>query len=93
MTELKTLKDIKCEHAASYDDCSCVCTMLKEPLRKEAIKWVKEFRHRKLMSLDTFTGDGKARKHNLGYDINALRLSAIIDSWMHIFNLTEDDLK
>lgn len=47
MSELKTLKDIDCCHAVDFETGeTCICTDLKEPLRQEAIKWIKEVSRR-----------------------------------------------
>lgn len=76
MTEIKTLKDIEPKFKKGLD---LVATdTLKEQLRQEAIKWIKQYEE---MELPEAIPE-EVREYGKGMTIDFIR---------HVFNITEED--
>ena len=76
MTELKTLKDLKI--GIYCGECGMEYEASLEPVKQEAIKWVKQSLQYPLSQEN--------------HDWRKIRLMTVGD-WMNFFNITEEDLK
>ena len=84
MTELKTLKDIRKWHEdVEPFDRDTRGDEIIDKMKKEAIKWIKEFQ----------SNNSILYTHKNGFSFPLTNYQPIIDWIKHFFNITSEDLK